>query len=292
MPLKNLFKRMRASDERLTMSPPVYLIDTFTSTPFKGNPTAVCIVPAGFQPASMQDLALELKLPVTAFIIKQDGYGYNYNIRYFTVTTEIPACGHATLASAKLAMMHDASTAVSFRTANGLILETVSEGDVIMMNYPRYEMQSYRPGQATLESLGLTTYITAGFSPELETLFIETGPQLLRSLQPDYPRLVQSNMDIKEVVIMSVADDSKYDYLLRSFCPWIGIDEDPVTGSVHSVMAGYWKDKLGKSVLRAYQASDRGGELVVEYHHDKVRIGGACVVSSESPASSTVTQTH
>jgi predicted PhzF superfamily epimerase YddE/YHI9 len=100
----------------------------------------------------------------------------------------------------------------------------------------------------------------------------------LRALSPDYSRLVQSSSAVlKEVVVTSRSDHAPYDFLLRSFCPWIGINEDPVTGSVHTVLAHFWKEKLGKNSLTAYQASERGGEVYLKALDNAVELGGNMV---------------
>ncbi|HEY0680645.1 MAG TPA: PhzF family phenazine biosynthesis protein [Chitinophagaceae bacterium] len=256
-----------------------YIIDTFTSANFKGNPTGVCYSEEEMDQSTMQSIAGELNFPVTAFISRHHSYSNEYSIKYYTPTTGIPACGHATLAAAQVALMEDAMEASVFHTIDGIRIKTVSEGNMIFMSYPKYDVWQYEVEQEILDSLQLSNYKNAGVSDQLEALFIELdNPSVLRAIQPDYFRLLKSNNIIKEVVITSVADDREHDYLLRSFCPWIGINEDPVTGSVHSVLAGYWKERLNKNILKAYQASERGGELLVKAFDDKVEIGGENVV--------------
>ena len=220
----------------------------------------------------MRDIAAELNFPVTAFIL-QTSPG-QYSIRYFTPVVEIPACGHATLAAAKAAMLEGNHDIVNFHTTEGIVLKAISEGPSIMMTYPKYTMQPMEVSRETLDSLQLKEYKTAGYCSELECLFIETDANTLRTIKPDYKKLVQSNSEIIEVVVTSVADTNGHDYLLRSFCPWIGIDEDPVTGSVHAVLSGFWKERLHKNVLKARQASERGGEVIVKAYDDKTEIGG------------------
>lgn len=258
------------------MQLPTFIIDTFTSQPFKGNPTGVCYMADMLPENTMLFIAGELNFPVTAFIRPSDAH--EYAIRYFTPVTEIPACGHATLASARVVQMQDAIDKAKFLTTNGIALSAQMTGDVAMMTYPKYFMQTAEVNRQTLDSLQIHDYLSAGLCHELECLFIETAPQTLRTIQPDYASLVKSNPAIKEVVITSVSDDNEYDYLLRSFCPWIGIDEDPVTGSVHTALSGFWKDRLNKDTLKAYQASERGGELLIKAYDDKTEIGGKSVV--------------
>jgi PhzF family phenazine biosynthesis protein len=147
------------------------------------------------------------------------------------------------------------------------------------MSYPRYEWKKGTVENETLQSLGITDYRATAFSAELETLFIQLqNGDAIRKVQPDYRRLEKSSQLIKEVVITSASDDPQYDYLLRSFCPWIGIDEDPVTGSVHSVLGSYWQQQFNKNTLKAYQASRRGGELLVNAYDSTIEIGGKTVI--------------
>jgi PhzF family phenazine biosynthesis protein len=150
------------------------------------------------------------------------------------------------------------------------------------MTYPMYETVDIAVNPALLSSLGLDRYTTIVLCPALESLFIEVGdPNILRNLQPDYNQLKKSSTIIKEVVVMAVSDDARYDFILRSFCPWIGINEDPVTGSVHSVLAHFWKERLGKHQMVAWQASERGGEVYVNALDTCVEIGGEVIPVAE-----------
>ncbi len=256
----------------------VFIIDTFTSVPFRGNPTAVCFVNEGTNDNELLSIAAELNLPVTAFIIKTTNKE-EFKIRYFTSTTEIPACGHATLAAARILFNQYPEEALYFITIQNLKIEAVWEKGIGWLSYPVYTLKHYKPESDLMKSLGLSSYLSAGICNELETLFIELeDATMLRAVNPDYSLLVKSNTDIKEVVITSVSDESGFDFMLRSFCPWIGIDEDPVTGSVHSVLAGFWKERLGKDILTAYQASSRGGEIFVKAFEERVALGGNSVI--------------
>ncbi len=256
----------------------IFFVDSFTAIPFKGNPTSVCFIDDLPTEASMQAIAAELNLPVTAFISKTKAAGH-FDIRYFTPVTQIPACGHATLASSRIAMMQEKIEKVTFTTIEGLNITAVSKQDNILMSYPRYEWKESKPEKETLNSLGISSYRSVAFCPELETLFIEMeSADELRKIQPDFLRMKKSSDLIIEVVITCVSDDPGFDYLLRSFCPWIGIDEDPVTGSVHSVLGSYWQQQLNKDIFKAYQASWRGGEILVNAFDDKIEIGGKVVI--------------
>lgn len=255
----------------------VYSIDTFTSTPGRGNPTMVCLPGQLLTTDNMQSLAKEWRVPVSAFVYQRTDD--RYDIRYFTSTTEIPACGHATLAAARAILENESKSSCSFITIENIILETKQRDTRIVMTYPRYGLIDYALSKKTLHSLQLDSCKSAGFCQELDSLFIELDePGVLRKLQPDYQAMVASDPRLKEIVITAVSDDPSYDFLLRSFCPWIGIDEDPVTGSVHSVLARFWEKRLQKSELVAWQASPNGGRLFVHSFNDRVELGGESVI--------------
>lgn len=263
------------------MTIPYYIIDTFTSERFKGNPTAVCMVDEELPAEMMHSIAGELNFPVTAFVADK-AIQTKRSIKYFTVTGEIPACGHATLASAKVLQGISDFDPILFETVTGVLIDVKKEGDIIYMSYPVYGIEPFNVTTGLLQSLGLEYYQVTGFCKELETLFIEIeSPAILKKLNPDYKMLAKADDLIKEVVVTSVSDNVNFDFLLRSFCPWIGIDEDPVTGSVHSVLAHYWQQRLGKNELIAYQASERGGEVYVKAFSNKVEVGGKAVAISK-----------
>jgi PhzF family phenazine biosynthesis protein len=260
-----------------------YLIDAFASETFKGNPTAVCMVDSSVSKTTMQQIAKEINLPVTVFVSLQKDLNAVHPLYYFTSLIEIPACGHATLAAAKMVSFKTHLKQLRFITIEGKMITAEITGSSIVMSYPKYHTVEYKAGEELAESLGLNDYVVIGFCKELDTLFIEVAdPGVLRMVKPDYQKLISSANDIMEVVITSRSDNKRYDYLLRSFCPWIGINEDPVTGSVHSVLAGYWTNKLNKyQQLKVYQASERGGELFVTGFDDKVQLGGETVLVME-----------
>jgi PhzF family phenazine biosynthesis protein len=261
------------------MSIATFIVDTFTSAMFQGNPTGVCLLGKDLERHVLLALANELNAPVTAFVRRKHTRTDEFDIRYFTPVTEIPACGHATLAAATILRTEGIAQAATFHTIQSTVIKTDAADDLILMHYPKYPLQDCKVDNKILESLSITSYRTAGYSDALETLFIEVDtPQSLRAIQPDFKALVKSSDHIKEVVITSASDGEKYDYLLRSFCPWIGIDEDPVTGSVHGVLGTFWKQRLKKSRLKAYQASVRGGEVMVSVLDDTIAIGGHAVI--------------
>lgn len=250
-----------------------FWLDTFTSNAFRGNPTPVCYLVNAMDNETMLSVAKEFNQPVTAFVKRSSGE--KYSIRYVTPATEIPACGHATLAAAAVVAQVDGLKKVLFLTGNKNSIETVVKDGLVSMSYPKYKWNQVKPSKELLESMGLENYKTAGICSELETLFIELQKaEELKTVLPDYKKMTACTDDIKEVVITSASDEAGYDYLLRSFCPWIGIDEDPVTGSVQAALAPYWSERLGKKGLKACQASERRGEFFLDVKNNEVIISG------------------
>uniref|UniRef100_A0A3Q4GBE6 Phenazine biosynthesis like protein domain containing n=1 Tax=Neolamprologus brichardi TaxID=32507 RepID=A0A3Q4GBE6_NEOBR len=89
---------------------------------------------------------------------------------------------------------------------------------------------------------------------------------------------VDSSMAVRNIVLRSPDCQPGYDFYSRNFAPWVGIPEDPVTGSAHTVLGSYWSDKLGKKKLLAYQCSSRGGELELEVRDDgRINIAGQTI---------------
>ena len=260
------------------MTLPIYIVDSFTSRAFAGNPTAVCIAAEALEYDKMLNIAREMNCPVTAFLTKREKD--LYDIRYFTTITEISACGHGTLGSSKIILNEFTDRpSIDFHTIDDIKIRAAISGENILMTYPVLMMEDFQVPEQLLSSLGIKSYKTHGYSPQLETLFIELDDSnLLKKIRPDFDRLRLSNDVIKEVVLTAPADESPFDYILRSFCPWIGIDEDPVTGSVHSVLGPFWSRQLKKTNMKVYQASRRGGEILVNAFDDRVEIGGNSVI--------------
>lgn len=259
------------------MKVPVFIVDTFTSHRFKGNPTGVCYLEERLPTKHMLSVTRELNLPVTVFITKKsDGI---FSIRYFTPLTEILACGHATLGAAAVVWKLTGTSPIEFHTEDGTMLSVHHKSGVVRMQYPSFEMKEHHASAGLLQSLHIDSYKSLHYCAELETLFIELqAAEQLEAIQPDFKKLVASDDQIKEVVITCAAE-KPYDYLLRSFCPWIGIDEDPVTGSVHAALAPFWAGKLNSDVMRARQLSARGGEAVLRIENNSVQIEGQYVVA-------------
>lgn len=241
----------------------IFIIDAFTGQPFKGNPAGVCILEKEIDEALMQSIATELNLSETAFLLASEKEATEYAIRYFTPAMEVGFCGHATLASAKLVLHHLAKDKVTFTTAQNLMIKATSdEEEDIKMLFPLYNSVNYIPSPKLFSAFGISKPLAAKYAEALEMLVIEVESlEVLLNIKPDFFKALQVSDAIKELVITAKSQDSNYDFYSRCFCPWIGINEDPVTGASHSVLAKYWGDILGKTEMKAYQASKRGGYL-------------------------------
>ena len=251
-----------------------YLLDTFADAPFQGSPTPVCILSELLDAPTMHQLAQELNAPVTAFVEPSDVEDY-FMIRYFTTEGEIPACGHATGASFVLLTQETSFKKIKFVTIENTKLKAQIIDDLVYIEYPRFPNTIIDLPPLLLKALGIATPSVYFYSPALQSLFIVlNNPSEVNSIQPDFELLKQSTDEIKEVVVMSKSTDKAFDFVLRSFCPWIGIDEDPVTGSIHSVLGPYWQAQTNKNDFAVYQASKRGGKVFVKTFDDHVSLGG------------------
>lgn len=255
------------------MSLHITQVDAFTNKPFAGNPAAVCILPKPADAAWMLNVAREMNLAETAFLVKQkDGY----DLRWFTPAIEVDLCGHATLASAHV-LWEDGHlpkrAQARFHTKSGL-LTADQNGAWIELDFPATPAKPTPAPAGLSEALGAKpTFV--GKTPF--DYFVEVESEsTVRRLAPNI--LALGEIDARGVIVTARADStSQYDFVSRFFGPQSGIPEDPVTGSSHCALAPYWGAKLGKKELAAFQASPRGGELRLRLVGDRVKIGGQAV---------------
>jgi len=247
-------------------------VDAFTSKPFSGNPAAVCVLPEERDAAWMQDVAREMNLAETAFLLaRPDGWG----LRWFTPAVEVDLCGHATLASAHVLWETDrlaADETARFHTRSGL-LTAVKRGDWIELDFPATPDEAVEPPPGLVDSLGARP-LSVGRSV-FDYLVELDGEETVRNLRPDFRGLAK--LGSRGVIATSRSSDPAFDFVSRYFAPAFGIDEDPVTGSTHCCLAPFWSRKLGKTKFLARQVSARGGELKVELRGDRVGLGGQAV---------------
>ena len=256
------------------MKQKIIQVDAFSDRPFKGNPAAVCVLQSPQSDEWMQSVAREMNLSETAFLLKQDR---SYSLRWFTPATEVPLCGHATLASAHVLWTEGyASTgqAIQFETKSG-VLTAKYQDDWIELDFPANRSQDIPPITKLGDALGVplktVSYNSLGYLVEVATA------RQVQQLKPNITML--ERLPVSNVIVTSRGDkDSKYDFVSRFFAPGLGIDEDPVTGAAHCCLAPYWRERLGQDWFLAYQASARGGVVKINYDGgDRVLLQGQAV---------------
>jgi len=255
---------------RILASIPIYQVDAFTDKLFSGNPAAVCPLNEWLPDSVMQAIAAENNLSETAFINRRTS---PFTIRWFTPTTEVDLCGHATLAAARILFdeyLPKESREVSFNSRRGL-LKTYLKDELIYLDFPADKPVAVE--ELSIINEGLQIQSVELLRGKDDYLVIFENEQAVRSLRPDFKML--SNLDSRGLIVTAPA--RQVDFVSRCFFPQMGIDEDPVTGSAHTVMVPYWSQRLRKSQLRAIQCSSRGGSLTCQLKKDRVLIGGATV---------------
>jgi PhzF family phenazine biosynthesis protein len=254
------------------MTQPIIQVDAFTDKPFAGNPAAVCILTESRDDAWMQQVAQEMNLAETAFLLKQED---GYNLRWFTPAVEVDLCGHATLASAHVLWETgtlQAGEQARFHTKSGL-LTAERRGEEIELDFPAVIAQESPEPAHLLEALGVpATYIGKN---KFDYLVEVDSEEVVRRVKPKMTLLAE--VPARGVIVTSRARGGEYDFVSRFFGPQVGVDEDPVTGSAHCTLAPYWSEKLGKQEMVGYQASARGGIVRVRLEGNRVRLGGQAV---------------
>jgi len=259
------------------MRTPIFQIDAFTTRRFAGNPAAVMPMASFPADALMQAIAAENNLAETAFLVREDG---DYRLRWFTPATEVPLCGHATLASAAVVMerLEPGRKRVVFHSASGPL--TVNRTDVgYVMDFPARPAEPISTPPGLAEALGVVPIDVVVNSFNYMALL--ESPQVLRALTPDMAALARLD---RTGVIVKAQGDGIYDFISRYFAPAKGIPEDPATGAGHCMLAPYWAKRLSKTEFRAFQASRRGGEIICRLARDRVELEGSCIFYLEGEA--------
>ena len=232
-----------------------YTVDAFTDKPFHGNPAAVCVMDRWISDETMQAIAAENNLAETAFAVKE---GDRYRIRWFTPSMEEELCGHATLATSFVLLTYyePGADEVRYTSVSG-DLAVRRKGDYFELNFPTYELREIPVTDAMEKAYGARP-VHAILGLDLNCVFAKE--ETVRNLSPDYAIL----KTLPGRIWNATAKGSEYDCVSRSFTPETAVPEDPVCGSAHCQIADYWASVLGKKIIRAYQASERGGELICE----------------------------
>ena len=252
----------------------MYQVDAFASALFSGNPAAVVILESPLSEDLMQSIALENNLSETAFININES---PIPIRWFTPTLEVDLCGHATMASAKIIFEHFpdiAGSEISFSSKSG-ILKVSKNAEDICLNFPADDPELQEMDALFAEALGKSPIEILRGTDDFLAVF-ETEQQI-QTMNPDFTKLAKINS--RGVVISAPGND--VDFVSRCFFPQTGVDEDPVTGSAHTMLIPYWAKQLDKIEFKAHQLSARGGALDCKLINNRVLISGKSVIYFE-----------
>ncbi|MFJ6744023.1 PhzF family phenazine biosynthesis protein [Streptomyces sp. NPDC091279] len=264
----------------------IRVVDAFTPHPFKGNPAGVVLLDTFPPDSRLQQIATELNHAETAFAhpLRGEGAGRgegaaDWALRWFTPTTEVPQCGHATLATAHV--LHTTATHqgnVRFATRSGILIATPQGDGSIILDFPTAPLTRDEAPPGVAEALGAEPVATFDTGPLVGELLIELADEkTVRDLTPDHRALAAAST--RGVIATARAQDPSrgYDFVSRCFFPNSGIDEDPVTGSAHTALAPYWSARLGRAALTGLQASRRTGLVGTQLLGDRTLLKGHAI---------------
>jgi PhzF family phenazine biosynthesis protein len=252
------------------MNLPIYQVDAFTSELFKGNPAAVCPLEKWLPDEVMQQLAIENNLSETAFIVPE---GEGYRIRWFTPGTEVKLCGHATVATAHILFseLNYTKETILFHSLSGELRVKKTAESKIQLDFPANPPEAVAEvPKGMFEGLGIEGEV---FKTSFDYLVVLNSQKEVEALSPDFKTLAQ----VKARGVIASAKGDEVDFVSRCFYPQSGVDEDPVTGSAHTIMIPYWANRLNKNKMVARQLSRRGGELYCELVNDRALMEGYAV---------------
>jgi PhzF family phenazine biosynthesis protein len=241
----------------------IFTVDSFTDKPFTGNPAGVCILENDYSDELYQQIAREINYSETAFLIREND---SFRIRWFTPKTEVDLCGHATLAAAHVLYEYqycDSSLEIRFDSkSGGLIAKKI--GDKIELNFPQLFVDKTESNEILEKAFGIRpTYV--GKNDNRYLIEIDDYDKLL-GIKPDFQML--KSLDLGRFIITAKSKNTEYDFISRYFAPRVGVLEDPVTGTAHCYLAPYWGQKLNKTQMIGFQASERSGIIECELSDD------------------------
>jgi PhzF family phenazine biosynthesis protein len=253
---------------------PLFQIDAFTSRLFAGNPAAVCPLEKWLDDRTLQAIAAENNLSETAFYVPE---GDHFALRWFTPSTEVELCGHATLATAFVIFEYfdKSRQEIRFSSRSGTLIVR-RQGDLLALDFPRKDAVPCEVPGDLIQGLGRApreVLLARESSGSANYLAVYESEDELRSLRPDFGLL--GRLSRSGVIVTSPGESA--DFASRYFAPWFGVPEDPVTGSSHCTLVPYWASRTGRQKLHAVQLSSRGGELFCELKGERVVIAGRAV---------------
>jgi len=247
----------------------IYQVDAFAENVFTGNPAAVIPLKNWLSDEILQNIAMENNLSETAYFIPAES---GFHIRWFTPATEVNLCGHATLAAAHVLFQHlnYQGKEILFKSKSG-VLKVKRENERIVLDFPTSEVNKTEPPAKIEKAFGIKPQ--KWFKGREDLMFVFKNQKEIENLKPDFSFL--KTLEMRGII--ATAPSKEYDFVSRFFAPREGIDEDPVTGSAHTMLIPYWAERLEKIELIARQISKRGGILHCKHRGERVEIGGKAV---------------
>ncbi|WP_369019561.1 PhzF family phenazine biosynthesis protein [Promethearchaeum syntrophicum] len=261
------------------MKIPVYYIDAFTKTQFKGNPAAVCLInnvkDSKLSFVKRQAIANEINFAETAFVTPIDIPDWKkatkFKLQWFTPEVEVNLCGHATLATGFVlsVMLGNPSKVLSFETKSGE-LNTIYDNGQIQMIFPisKNIVIDLKEELDVIDNLASKEILSAVYNSSLQYLLIEVkSKEVLTQFSPNPSNLLSCSFKfpLSGLILTCKGElSSDFDFYFRFFAPWMGILEDPVTGSAATVVGPFWKKKLKKNKFTTKQLSRRTGTMILE----------------------------
>lgn len=245
----------------------IFQIDAFTDKVFSGNPAAVCPLEEWLDTDILQKIAMENNLAETAFYVKQE---HQFQIRWFTPSTEVDLCGHATLAAAFVLfhLEHYKENILRFFSPRSGELTVTRNGELLTLDFPTDSLQQVSIKSEFYHCFNIKP--TMVFKGKTDFLFIYEKEEDIVQIQPVFEKI--SELDCRGVIVS--AKGTNVDFVSRFFAPQVAIPEDPVTGSAHTTLIPYWSAQLHKTEMSAIQLSERKGYLHCKYNNDRVEISG------------------
>lgn len=261
----------------MTRTIPYWHVDAFANAPFKGNQAAVMPLEEWLDDAVLQAIGEENNFAETAFVVRDESGAADWELRWFTPTSEVALCGHATLACGHVLLTRDGGETVTFRTRKAGVLEVRREGEGYALALPETRVTA-RAVPGLLEALGVEARVYDSISGAEETSIILLEDEAaVRAVSPDMRALE----GIERMAICTAPGSPSQsgagpDVVSRVFVPAWGVPEDSVTGSAHAALGPFWAERLGRDRFTAHQASARGGDLTCRVDGDRVWLGGQC----------------
>lgn len=250
----------------------IYTVDAFAEVPFRGNPAGVCPLEGPGEEAWMRAVAAEMKHSETAFFWPE---GEGFRLRWFTPEVEVDLCGHATLATSHILWEEGflpPGCKARYMTRSGP-LSACNDNGLIELDFPATVPLPTEISPHLSDALGAP--IRGLWKSRFDLLALLDDESVVRGLTPEFGAL--KSLGLRGCVVTAPSTAPGFDFVSRFFAPGVGIDEDPVTGSAHCTLGPFWADRLGKSDLVAYQASQRGGKLRVRVEGERVHLGGHAI---------------